>query len=390
MPGKQAGQRQLAAVLQMHGLEHIGQRILGRSCAQTLCGLSHARRFMAQRLHQAQHAVLARSRAEQQRTDQPFAQFAGQIVEHSIPRRRYILEQLLHQRVVVIGELFQHREAGFLLAVEIAAFEGDDFGSLVFAIDEGAFQRQIDEAGDQFAVPDRNLTQHQRNPRRRLQCRERLADSLVGTVDLLEKQEARDAEIVELAQDDLKLRQLAFVGLADHHGGIDRRYRGAHVVREFYRTGAIDKGVTLAHEIGGDGSEADAHLVVAGLRAGIADGSSGIDAAGAGNCARPRHYRFKKCGFTALEWAHQRDAPWTAGTSDVLSHRRLLVWSSALDWVGRLDAPPTSAIWQAGKTSLRYIFPLRPHSAITSLRANGSRERAPDDWLREAIHSHEN
>jgi hypothetical protein len=59
---------------------------------------------------------------------------------------------------------------------------------------------------------------------------------------------------------------------------------------------------------------------MAGFSAGVADGSSGIDAAGTGNRARARQYRFKKGGFTALEWAHQRDAPWTAGTSDVLSH----------------------------------------------------------------------
>ena len=235
-----------------------------------------------------------------------------------------VLEQLLHQRVVVIGELFQHREPGFLLAVEIAAFQRHDFGSLVFAIDEGAFQRQIDEARDQLAVPDRNLPQHQRDARCRLQGRERLADALVGAVDLVEKQKARDAEILELAQDDLQLRQLALVGLADHDRGIDRRNRRAHVVREFHRTRTIDEGVTVAHEARGGGGEADAHLVVAGLGAGIANGSSGIDAAGAGDRAGARQYCFKKCGFTALERAHQCNAPWTAGTSDVLSHCRLL------------------------------------------------------------------
>src|SRR5258708_10601504 len=112
----------------------------------------------------------------------------------------------------MIGELFQHREAGFLLAVEIAALQRHDFGSLVLAIDEGAFQRQVDEAGDQVAVPDWNLPQHQRYPRRRLQGRKRLADALVGPVDLVEKQKARDAEIFEFAQDNLKLRQLFIVG----------------------------------------------------------------------------------------------------------------------------------------------------------------------------------
>ena len=68
--------------------------------------------------------------------------------------------------------------------------------------------------------------------------------------------------------------------------------------------------------------------------------------------ARSRQDRFEKCGFTALERAHQRNAPWTIslGTSDVLSHCRLLVWSSAHDWVGDCDAPPVPTIWQAGKS----------------------------------------
>ena len=292
MAGEQPRQRQLAAVLQMHGLEHIGQRILGRGHAEALGGLGHAGRFMAQRLHQPQHAVLAHGGAEQHRTDQPFAQFAGEIVEHRVARRLDVLEQLLHQRVVVIGELFQHREAGFLLAVEIAAFQRDHFGGLVLAVDEGALQREIDEACDQVAVPDRNLPQHQRNPRRRLQGRERLADALVGAVDLVEKQKARNAEILELAQDDLELRQLFLVGLADHDRGIDRRQRGAHVVRELDRTGTIDEGVAVAHETCGGGGKADAHLVVAGFGAGIADGGSGVDAAGTRDRACARQDRF--------------------------------------------------------------------------------------------------
>ena len=358
--GEHARQRQLAAVLRVHGLEHIGQRILRRSRAEPLGGLGDAGRFMAQRLHQPQHAVLARRRAEQHRTDQAFAQFAGEIVEHVVARRLDILEQLLHQRVVVIGELFQHREAGFLLAVEVAAFERHDFGGLVLAIDEGAFQREVDEARDQVAVPDRNLPQQQRKPRRRLQGRERLADALAGAVDLVEKQEARDAEILEFAQDDLQLRQLLLVRLADHHRGVDRRQRGAHVVREFDRAGAIDEGVAVAHEVGGGGGKADAHLVVAGLGAGVADRGSGIDAAGLGDGAGARQDGFEKCGFTALERAHQRDAPWTRffsawRTSDVLSHCRLLVWSSARDWVGRWMRPPVPGFWQAGKTSVRCI-----------------------------------
>ncbi len=177
---------------------------------------------MPQRLHQPQHAVLARRCAEQHRADQAFAQFAREIVEHGVARRLNVFKQLFHQRIVVIGELFQHREPRFLFAVEIAAIEIHDFGRLVLAIDEGAFQRQIDETFDQLAVPDRNLSQHQRHARGRLQGRERLADALVGAIDLVQEQKSGNAEILELPQDDLQLRQLLLVGFADHDGGIDR------------------------------------------------------------------------------------------------------------------------------------------------------------------------
>src|SRR5438477_6970993 len=207
----------------MNGLEHITQRILGRGSAEPLGCLGDARRFVPQRLHQPQYAILAHRRPEQHRTYLSFAQFTGQIVKHRIARRRNVLEQLLHQDVVVIGELFQHREARSLLAVEIAGFQRHYFGGLVLAVNEGAFQRQIDEARDQIAVPDRNLAQHQRSPGRWLQGPERLANSLVGAIDLVEKQNARNAEVFEFAQDDLELRQLALIGFADDYGGIYRR-----------------------------------------------------------------------------------------------------------------------------------------------------------------------
>ena len=90
------------------------------------------------------------------------------------------------------------------------------------------------------------------------------------------------------------------------------------------------KGVTVAHEPGRHGGETDPHLVAASLGAGVADGrfrASTLPAAR--DRAGARQDRFEKCGFTALERAHQCDAPWTRffmtwGTSDVLSHCRLL------------------------------------------------------------------
>ena len=99
-----------------------------------------------------------------------------------------------------------------------------------------------------LAGPDRDLPQQQRHARRRLQHRQRLAHALVGLVDLVEEQEARDLELFELAQDQLQLRDLLLVDLADDDGGIDRRQHRAHVVDELDRARTIDEGVGVAHE----------------------------------------------------------------------------------------------------------------------------------------------
>ena len=280
LPGEQARDRHLAAVGGVEGLEHQRQRIAAGQVpdfgAEPRRRFGHAGRFMAQRLEQAQHAVLAGSDTEQYRHHQPFAQFLGQIVEHLVARRLDILEQLLHQLVVVIGQRLQHGEARFLLAIEILALEVDHLGRRVFLVDMRALEREIDEAGDQVAVPDRNLAQQQRHARSRLQQLERLAHALVGLVDLVEEQEVRNVLVFQLAQDQLQLRDFLLVGLADHDRGVDRRQRRAHVVNEFDGTGAIDEGVAVAHEIGGGDRGLDAHFMAAGFLAGVADGGTRI------------------------------------------------------------------------------------------------------------------
>ncbi|MGY3347542.1 hypothetical protein ACVWYK_006311 [Bradyrhizobium sp. USDA 4470] len=352
MAGEQPRQRQLSSVLRVQRLEHEAERVLGLGRAETFCGLRDSRRLVAQRLHQAQHAVFARGGTEQHGTDQPFAQFAGKIVEHRITRRLDVLEQLLHQRIVVIGELLQHREARFLLPIEIASVERDHFGGPVLAINERTFQCEIDKAFDQLVFPDRDLAQHQRHARSGLEHRERLTDALVGAVDLVQEQETRNLQLLQLAQDDLQLRQLLLVGLADHDGGVDRGQSGAHVVGELNGPGTIQESVAVAHEVRARGSEPDGHLVLTRLGRGVADGRSGIDTAGAGDCARTRQDRFEKCGFTCLERAHQRNAPWTSGTSDVLSHSPP-PWCGARPMIGSAsaDALPLPEIWQASNVA---------------------------------------
>src|SRR3546814_9059587 len=69
---------------------------------------------------------------------------------------------LLHKLVVIVGELLKHREPRLLLAVGERIGNGDHFARRMLAIDIGALEREIDEAGDDIVLPDRHLAQHQR------------------------------------------------------------------------------------------------------------------------------------------------------------------------------------------------------------------------------------
>ncbi|BAR58770.1 hypothetical protein NK6_5612 [Bradyrhizobium diazoefficiens] len=53
-----------------------------------------------------------------------------------------------------------------------------------------------------------------------------------------------------------------------------------------------------------------------------------------------------------MEWAHQRNAPWTSGTSDVLSHSPP-PWCGARPMIGsaNADALPVPEIWQASNVA---------------------------------------
>ena len=71
----------------------------------------HERRLMAQRLQQPQDAVAVLGRAQQHRHDQAVLHLLDEIGEHLVARRLHVRQQLLHQLVVVVGELLQHMEA---------------------------------------------------------------------------------------------------------------------------------------------------------------------------------------------------------------------------------------------------------------------------------------
>ena len=79
--------------------------------AEPLARVLDIRRLVAERLQEPHDAVAVERGADQHRHDLPGAQLGGEVGEDLVARRLDVLQQLLHQRVVVIGEALEHRVA---------------------------------------------------------------------------------------------------------------------------------------------------------------------------------------------------------------------------------------------------------------------------------------
>ena len=192
--------------------------------------------------------------------------------ENTLSRARlHVGKQLLHQLVVVVGELLQHREARLRLALLDGSRHLDHLGLRVRAVDEGPLEREVDEARGDAVLPDRDLAQHQRTRARGLQGRQDVAHLRVEGIDLVEEQEARDAAVLELLQDQLQRGHPLGIGLAHHHGRVAARERERALVLELDGAGAVDEGEVVAEEADVGDVDLDAHAVVASLAGGITD-----------------------------------------------------------------------------------------------------------------------
>ncbi len=181
----------------MGGIErlHHERTGLGAFGAHPFGRRLHERRLVTQRLQEPQDTVAVLRRAQQHRANQTLAQIGRQIVEDLVARWRHVFEELLHQLVVIVGKLLQHREARLLLALGQRLGNVDHLGRRVLAINMCTFQGKIDEARDDILLPDRHLAQNERHARSGLQHRQDIAHARFRLVDLVEKQEVRNAAI---------------------------------------------------------------------------------------------------------------------------------------------------------------------------------------------------
>ncbi len=222
--------------------------------------------------------------------------------------RRHVGEKLLHELVVVVGELLQHVEARFLLALEDGRREIDDLGWRVLAIDERALEGEIDEAGRRAVLPDRDLSEHERLGGGGLQDGDDLTDVGGEGVDLVQKQEVGDAAVLELLQEHLEGGDALGVGLGDDDGGVAGGESQSALVLKFDRAGAIDEGEAVAQKIHVGDIEADAHAVIAGFGRGVADGRLVGDGALARDGAGAGEDGFEKGGLARKIRADECDA----------------------------------------------------------------------------------
>src|SRR5271165_7374913 len=95
------------------------------------------RRLMPQRLQQAADSVAMLGRAKENRANLPALEFENEVREHLVAARHDIAQELLHEVVVIIGELFEHREALIRLELREAGRNGDHFARRMLAIDIG-------------------------------------------------------------------------------------------------------------------------------------------------------------------------------------------------------------------------------------------------------------
>ena len=116
-------------------------------------------------------------------------------------RRLDLFQQLLEQGVVEIGELLDQTGARGALLIPKAVGQRDQIRGLPRPVAVGPLADQIDIAGNlRIGSAQRNLAQHQRPLRHRLQGGEEIAHPRVGGVHLVDENHMRDLVPVEKPQ----------------------------------------------------------------------------------------------------------------------------------------------------------------------------------------------
>ena len=235
-----ARQRQFARVRQVERLEHLRHRLAVRLDAEAGGRLLRARRLMAQCLPKTAGAVILGRGAEKHRHDQVLLKILGQVLVNFFLRGLHILEQLLEQLVVEIGELLDELGAGFGLAVPEVIRQRDQVGGLARAVMVGTLADEIDIAVDRLGGAQRHLAQDQGLIGMGLQCREHVAHPGARGVELVDENHVRDLVAAEKAQERAHRHRPLDLGLAHDDDGVGHQHRLLRLIEQLDIARAVE------------------------------------------------------------------------------------------------------------------------------------------------------
>ena len=203
-----------------------------------------------------------------------------------VGRRLLLLEQHLHQVVVEVGERLEHLGARRLLALAIFLGQVDPVRRRAVVVAVGLLGHQVDVADQLVAAPDRILVRDHRPVGQIAQALQQIAIAHLRAVHLVDEDEMRDLVLIEELEE-RRDRDHALDHRLDHdHRGIDAEQGGARLLGELDRSRTVEDGEPGAVVLGGRGIDLDAHLALARLGRGVADGVAlarlalAVDAAG--------------------------------------------------------------------------------------------------------------
>ena len=182
----------------MEGLEDARRRLARGGDAVARGRGSGLGRLVAERLQEPAHAVLALGGTEEDGHEPVLLHGAREVlVDLGLVGDR-VLEELLQERVVEIGECLEELLAALLLALLLVLRQGDQVRGAAGLVFVGALAHQIDVAGDGLpAVADGHLAQHERAGGDGLERFQHVAHAARRRVHLVDEHHVGDAVVVE-------------------------------------------------------------------------------------------------------------------------------------------------------------------------------------------------
>ena len=250
-----------------------------------------------------------------------FAGFAGEIGIDSRPIGYFVHQQRLEERIVMVGELFEHMGPLEALALGEIGRNVLLLGWLTGAVIIGALERDIDEAGDLLAIADRDPARDQRRRAHRLERLEQGLDRSPRLIDLVDEDHVRDAKALQLPQRGFGKKGAIGVRIDDDDREVRRRDAERAIGDEADRSRRIDEDVAIAHIIEVDEVDLGRSAARPRLGACIADAASVGDRSLPAGRAGGKKKGLGEAGFPSAARPDERDGP---GACSSFGHDRLL------------------------------------------------------------------